>query len=62
MSSLRWKNGSTQGKFYKESEVEKLDSEASDYYEKARQVERLKSVLQTIQDNKFNCNYGRCFL
>ncbi|HEY4963394.1 MAG TPA: hypothetical protein VIH90_01730 [Candidatus Saccharimonadales bacterium] len=50
------------GMYFKEKDIEKLDSISSDYYEKAQQVERLKSVLQTIQDNKLNCNYGRCFL
>ncbi|TAH33849.1 hypothetical protein EYC58_00190 [Candidatus Saccharibacteria bacterium] len=50
------------GKFYTEKDIEKLDSISSDYYEKTQQVERLKSVLQTIQDNKLNNNYGRCFL
>lgn len=50
------------GKFYTEKDIEKLDSISSDYYEKAQQIERLKSVLQTIQDNKLNNNYGRCFL
>ena len=50
------------GKFFTEKDIEKLDSISSDYYEKAQQVERLKSVLQTVQDNKLDNNYGRCFL
>ncbi len=50
------------GMFFTEKDIEKLDSISSDYYEKAQQVERLKSVLQTIQDNKLDNNYGRCFL
>lgn len=50
------------GKYFTEKDIEKLDSISSDYYEKAQQMERLKSVLQTIQDNKLDNNYGQCFL
>lgn len=50
------------GMYYKEKDIEKLDLISSDYYEKVQQVERLKSVLQNVQDNKINNNYGRCFL
>lgn len=50
------------GMYSTEKDIEKLDSISSDYYEKAQQVERLKSVLQNIQDNKLDNNYGRCFL
>ena len=50
------------GMFFTEKDIEKLDSISSDYYEKAQQVERLKSILQTIQDSKLDNNYGRCFL
>lgn len=50
------------GMYLQEKDVEKLESVSSDYYEKAQQVERLKSALQTIQDNKLSYNYGRCFL
>lgn len=50
------------GMFFTEKDIKKLDTISSDYYEKAQQVERLKSVLQTIQDNKLDNNYGRCFL
>jgi predicted RNA-binding Zn-ribbon protein involved in translation (DUF1610 family) len=48
--------------YFTEKDIEKLDSISSDYYEKAQHVERLKSVLQNIQDTKLNNNYGRCFL
>lgn len=50
------------GMYFTEKDIEKLDSISSDYYEKAHQVDRLKSVLQTIQDNKLDNNYGRCFI
>lgn len=50
------------GMFFTENDIKKLDSISSDYYEKTQQVERLKSVLQTIQNNKLDNNYGRCFL
>jgi hypothetical protein len=50
------------GKFFTEKDIDKLDSVSGNYYEKAQQVERLKSVLQTVQDNKLDNNYGRCFL
>ena len=50
------------GAYYTEKDIEKFDSESKDYYEKTQQVERLKSVLQNIQDNKLDNNYGRCFL
>jgi predicted RNA-binding Zn-ribbon protein involved in translation (DUF1610 family) len=50
------------GMYFTEKDIEKLDSISSGYYEKAQQVERLKSVLQNIQDNKLATNYGRCFL
>lgn len=50
------------GMYFKEKDIEKFETISSDYYEKTQHVERLKSVLQTIQDNKLDCNYGRCFL
>ena len=50
------------GMYFTEKNTEKLDLVSGDYYEKAQQVERLKSVLQNVQDNKINNNYGRCFL
>jgi predicted RNA-binding Zn-ribbon protein involved in translation (DUF1610 family) len=50
------------GMYFTEKDIEKLDSDSKDYYEKTQQVERLKSVLQNIQDNKLDNNYGRCFL
>lgn len=50
------------GMYFTEKDIKKFESVSNDYYEKAQQVEKLKSVLQTIQDNKLDCNYGRCFL
>jgi len=50
------------GMYFTEKDIEKLDSDSKDYYEKTQQVERLKSVLQNIQDSNLDNNYGRCFL
>lgn len=50
------------GTYLKEQDIKNLESLSQEYYDKAQNVERLKSVLQNVQDNKLSCNYGRCFL
>lgn len=51
-----------QGKFLRKEQVEKLEAEISEFYEKSGLINQLKNVIEQVQYYANDDNYGRAFL